>query len=130
MKWDNEDLVTEIFRSVERDTIVKGLQRGLENLVNAKPIFRPDDEADQDDLNAFCQAFEDAHLDILGEGQSDEQIIEAPDRQQEETLQDGEWEPMPLDNYDGIDRVLPGERWSPRPPPRGMPDPQSEEKKN
>ena len=98
--------------------------------MNAKPIERQEDEADQDDLNAFSQAFEDAHLDIIGEGQSDEQIIEAPERQREETLQDGEWEPMPLDNMERMDREDPGERWSPRPPPRGMMDPQSEEKKN
>ena len=116
VSWDNAELAAKLIEKVDTQVLVKGLQRGLENLVNAKPAKKPQDEQVVDEMNEFCKFFANAPHRI---GMSAQRSPDDVDMQGANTPDQmgscDEWEPLPLDNMDGIDREPPGVK-SPRPP--------------
>ena len=62
-KWNNEELCAELITQVARETIIRGLERGMNNILNAKPILPRHAEKLMDDVNDLNDAFAECHID-------------------------------------------------------------------
>ena len=93
--------------AVPKEAVIRGLERGIENLINAKPQGAPQEEVAADNINDFIAQFANIRLDA----EQDEENKEPDDIQGPELIGNAEgprnndWEPMPLDNMDKIDRA-------------------------
>ena len=65
--WKNPEVAARLIEQVPRATIIKGLERGMNNLLNAKPILPRHAELLMDDVNDLNAAFADCHIDASAE---------------------------------------------------------------
>lgn len=61
--WNNHAICERLISEVPRDIIVKGLEKGMQNILNAKPILPRHAESVLDDVNELDAAFADCHID-------------------------------------------------------------------
>ena len=53
--WKNKDLVPALMKTITNEVVIKGIERGLQNLVNAEPRFAPEEEKVNDEMNALVK---------------------------------------------------------------------------
>lgn len=61
-KWCNVKLAETLIKNVPKHQIIEGIERGIHNIQNAKPIMKRQAEKDQDDLNELIGAMDNFHI--------------------------------------------------------------------